>query len=645
MNKDSIIDLLGFLTLKFLGFVFLYIPLKIALFAGKIIGDTAYHLNPKRRAIAYANVKAAFRDKQPDEMRKIVRRHFRNLGINVIEIFRMPKMNKRYMDTKMTVKGIENLERVLNEKRGVIFLTAHFGNWELAPLLVSHKGYNLNVFAREQKHPRLNGILNRYRWMTGSRVVSKGSVREIIKILRSGDLVAMLSDQDAGANGVFVDFFGRPASTAPGVVSFGINTGAAILPAFIIREGAGRHRIEILKEIKPGSEGSKEEKIKKVLSDANRITESFITKHPEQWLWSHKRWKSTPVRKVVILTDGKKGHFNQSMAVAETVEKALISRLSSRDISEKARADVETAEVKFRNRFTRFLLCLTSLFAGSRCQGCLKCLKFCLKKESYEKIKNLYADIVISCGASTVSTNVFFKYENNARNAVIMKPGWGRSGKFDLVILPEHDRPSRVKPNMLITEMVPTPARYAENKTVGEDGIGLLIGGDTRNFRMDKTDIAEITDQVLRAAEKRNLKIYATTSRRTPGEVSSVLKEKLAGNRMCGMLVIVSDNDKKGAMNDIFASCGLIIVSPDSTSMISEAVDSGRHVIVFNRGHHPERKSKYMKFISYLRGRGYIHTAGSGEVAAKIDTVLAEKPGIKRPEDRQKITRRVKSIL
>ncbi len=644
MNRDSIIDFLGFITVKAFSAFLCCMPLAVALWIGRRGGDLAYLVNVKRRSIAYANLKAAFPEKDAVEIKGILRQHFRNLGMGIIELLNVPVMGKGYLGKYVPIENIERIRAARDKGKGVIILTAHFGNWEISSLATSARGYSMHVFAREQKYARLNNLLNRYREMTGCKVVAKGfSVRDVIKTLHDNGIVGMLADQDAGANGVFVEFLGRPASTAQGPVSFALRTGAIILPSFTRRVGSKGHVVEIGEPLGLISTQDKKKDLKANLEKITCILESFIKRFPDQWLWSHKRWKSTPVRTVLVLSDGKAGHINQAMAVAEAVEGALGSRLKARGIGEKPVVKIDVVEVKFKNRFARMLLDASSIFASGRCQGCMRCLRFLLKKESFDKLKNHYADIVVSCGAATVAANIFLKYENNAKGICIMKPGLGRRKKFDVVILPRHDAPGKVDSNILITEAAPNRIIVSDKQQATSDkggGLGLLIGGDAKNFRLTKETVIKVVDGILKIAEEMGRDIFASTSRRTSLEIDEFLKERLGNNKRCKLLVIANEKNREAVVPEIFSSSEVVVVSPESISMISEATASGRYTVVFN-----EKSVKYAKAVKDLKTQGYIDTAEPDGVYDLIKRILQQRPAVKRLDDRKKITERLQAVI
>ena len=656
MKMDSIIDFSGFIIVKSFSVSLRFVPLRLALLIGRRMGDAVYLFNTKRRMIAYANLKAAFPEKSCRELKRINKAHFENLGMNVIELLKLPFMAKDYLGSHVKLENADTIKSGLEKGKGVIVLTAHFGNWEIASLAASLNGYTMSVFAREQKYERLNNLLNEFRQSTGCKVIAKGfSVKDIIKTLHNNGIVAMLSDQDAGANGVFVDFFNRPASTAQGIIAFSSKTGASILPSFIARVGIDKHVARAGEPLELINTGDKEKDAKANLQKIAGILEDQVRKFPEQWLWAHKRWKSTPQRNVLVLGDGRAGHLNQAMGIADMVEVALGSRLQARSINEKPIVKIHTIEIKFKNIFTKMFLNLTSIFASRRCQGCLRCLKFCLTKESFESVKNKYADIIISCGSSTIAPNIFLKYENNAKNAVIMKPGLGQGKKIDLIILPRHDADSNIKCNMLITEGAPNritddAIKEAEGKlgVMGGNrgGIGVLIGGNAKGFELKKEDVEKVISGVIKISEEKNLNIFVSTSRRTLPEIDKLLKEKLSNNERCKLLIIANEKNIEGAVAGIFGFSDIIVTSPESMSMISEAASSGKHVIVFRaKGMGRRANRKYDQMADNLEKQGYIKIAAPDEIYNKAKDIFETRPEIKRLNDREKIGQRLTGLI
>ncbi len=284
-----------YIIVRTIGFFIRLIPLRPALWLGRRLGDAGYWIRKDRRLVALDNLKAAFGEKGNKELYRIIRKVFQNLGMSFIEVLRFPKMDGRYIERHIRLEGLNRIDEALKGNRGVILLTGHFGNWELSGWTISASGYKAKVLAREQKLVRLNRLLDSYRELNGSEVIpKKRAIREIIKGLRNNEMVGILADQDGGRNGVFVNFFGRMASTSEGAIAFALKTGCTVLPAFIIREDGARHTLRIEPPLHIARSGDYEMDVKTNLQAWTNILESYIRRYPEQWLWIHKRWKTQP---------------------------------------------------------------------------------------------------------------------------------------------------------------------------------------------------------------------------------------------------------------------------------------------------------------------------------------------------------------
>ena len=402
MKMISFIDWTGFILAKILTFFAFFIPLKLALFLGRLLGMAAFLVDGKRRKMAYANLKAAFcKDLSPAQIRKVAKSSFQTLGLNLVEVLKFPYINKKYIDKYIRIENLTRVDKALAKNKGVILLTAHFGNWELSALAAAIRGYPMLVLAREQRHPRLNRLLNSYREKKGCRVIQKGmGLREIIRSLKRNELVGMLGDQSAGRSGDWIDFFGRPASTPRGPVDIALRTGSEILPSFIIREKGGSHRLVIEAPLELNRDGgNKDDKVISSLKRFNELLESYVRKYPAQWLWPHNRWKRTPLHLCLVLGD-RASTGGEELYILECMRE---------------RVRTETIEVRFKNSFTRWLLTLFSPFASFRCQGCMRCVKFCLEKKSYAKLMKTYASIIVPSNPGLKAVSRFLAKENNAQ--------------------------------------------------------------------------------------------------------------------------------------------------------------------------------------------------------------------------------------
>jgi tetraacyldisaccharide 4'-kinase len=236
---------------------------------------------------------------------------------------------------------------------------------------------------------------------------------------------------------------------------------------------------------------------------------------------------------VLILSDGKAGHLNQSRAVA-----GVIQQMRSRQDKRGRRVTVKTVEVKFKNGLFRILLRVCAVFSVPGCRKCLKCLRFSLRRDSFEQLTGTEADVIISAGASLSAVNLFLSYKNNARNVNLMKPSLPGKSRFDLVIVPEHDGlragdnvvVTRLAPNLVNQEYLKEQAGILKNNLqLKQPVIGVLIGGDTPAYRIDNGLIEKIVSQLKITARNLDCQMLVTTSRRTSAAAEKALKEGLRG--------------------------------------------------------------------------------------------------------------------
>lgn len=659
MKKVYLIDYIAYLAVRVVGAMVRAMPLPASLWLARRFGDAVFFFNLKRRAIGYANLKAALGKRIPPcERTRIIRNEYRNLAMSLSEVLRFPSLDERYIKRYIEFENLGRIDEALAKGKGAIMLTAHFGNWELSSVAAAMKGYTTKVLAREQKYRRLYNLLNSYREITGCKVISKGmQTREIIKGLRQNEIIGMLIDQDGGKNGAYINFFGRPASTPQGAFAFSAKTGAEVLPAFSIKMPAGRNRIVVEERI----EGAEREGLQE-FSDRLALR---IEEDPSQWLWMHKRWKSTPVRYAIILDDEKPGHLVQSRAALKQIENILTERYENlaRYNPEGAKLSEDAfpllrykiIKVRYKTRLSRFIMELCGAISNKRCQGCMRCLKLCATEETYNELMSTYADIVISCGAALLAPNILMKTENNARSVVVMKPNIFALSRFDLAVIPRHDRPKEGKNVLLLdaalnlidkTKLQDEAARLCKDANLKLERalvFGLLIGGDSKNFVMMPHRVKEAASGIKKLAERYNADILVTTSRRTSREVESVLKEEFKNYARCKLLLIANERNIAGAAAGILGLSSILIVSGDSVSMVSEAVQSGKYVVAFMPGSGVGNKKT--EFLSRLEKNGYIKTADSDKIDDAIVYLLENKPTVATLADNEKLRDALEKIV
>jgi KDO2-lipid IV(A) lauroyltransferase len=647
-----LIDLIASILVRGLNILFHFSPIRLNLWLGRRIGGIAFFVNKKRRMIAYANLKAAFaKEKTPKELRAITKKVYVNLVQSFAEILSLTKVNKVYVNKYVEVVNMNRIEDAGRSGRGTILLTAHFGDWELSSLVSAMKDFPITVLAREQKMKRLNELLNRLRESKGCKVVRKGmSTKLIFKELYKKSMVGILSDQDAGRSGTFVDFFGRPTSAHIGPFEIAKHTDSIILPNFIVREGGPFHKLylEDYIEMRDAKTG---EDVKNSLQKYMSILEEYVRRYPDQWLWLHKRWKSTPKRVILVLSDEKAGHLNQSLAVAHQIQRARMTQdYKIEDTS------INIVKVEYKNRFSRLLLTLVAPFASWRCHGRMYFMRWCLKKDSYENLMKTYAEFIVSCGSSLAPVNIFMKKENNARNVIVMKPGFLLGlKKFNFVIVPKHDK---VKPRKGVVETILAPNLIENNalKAAGEKlknrvrferdkTIGLLIGGDNPEFRLSGDLLKKVMADVLKSCESNDADLLVTTSRRTSKEQESIIKSVLGKNPRCKLLVIANENNPEGTLAGILALSNVVIVSGESISMVSEAVSSGKKTIAFSLDKKKYSMTKHELVLENLVKEGSISIARTGELISLTGRALKDTKPAKKINDMDKIYEAMRALI
>ena len=256
----------------------------------------AYLVVGRQRKIVLRNLVTAFPDLSETERRSIARRMYRNLGRNAAEFARFSKLSESgRIDDIVEVVGKEHLDKSYAEGRGVLLLTAHLGNWEFLGGWLVKMGYRLTALARRMSYQRHENVLEGLRKDSGFDSIDRNDTREILRRIRQGHLIAILSDQDIPKlDGVYVNFLGRLAYTPTGIVLLALKTGAPIVPMFIIRQPDGRHRITFRQPLELVRTGERNwDTLLNTIRYTN-VIEEMVRAHPEQWMWFHDRWRQQP---------------------------------------------------------------------------------------------------------------------------------------------------------------------------------------------------------------------------------------------------------------------------------------------------------------------------------------------------------------
>ena len=264
---------------------------------GSGLGDLLYFALKKRRRIALENLQIAFGDEMPtDERAQICRKSFQQIGKTAIEFLRFPKLTFENIWDEVTVEGKEHLIDALNQGKGAIVFLPHFGNWELLALVYGALIPNrAKAIAFPLKNRHLNVLVSQYRERLSLKLITRRqAVRETLRALKGGYAIGFFADQNAGREGVFVDFFGKPASAVRGPATLALKTGAPLLLSMDIRQPDDRHHVIITPAIDLEISGDLEQDVQINTARILKILETYIRQYPDQWLWTHNRWKTQP---------------------------------------------------------------------------------------------------------------------------------------------------------------------------------------------------------------------------------------------------------------------------------------------------------------------------------------------------------------
>jgi Kdo2-lipid IVA lauroyltransferase/acyltransferase len=273
------------------------LPRPVARAAGIGLGQLVYLLHGKLRRVGMRNLQLAFPDKSAHERRKILRGEFTSLGRQLAEVCLFPSYTPENVTKIVVYDGFENFERAETRGKGVIYLTAHLGGWELSAFAHSIQGHPLHVVMRGMDNPFLDRFITHFRTMHGNRAVDKDNfVRGLLSAMKAGETVGILMDTNmTPPQGVFVDFFGIPACTASGLARIALRTDAAVVPGFTIWDRELRkYRLRFDPALALIRTGHEEADIVANTALFTKVIEQYVRRYPDQWLWVHRRWKTRP---------------------------------------------------------------------------------------------------------------------------------------------------------------------------------------------------------------------------------------------------------------------------------------------------------------------------------------------------------------
>jgi Kdo2-lipid IVA lauroyltransferase/acyltransferase len=283
----------AWLGLKALGLL----PRSAARCVGAAFAAIAYRLRTPLRRAAQTNLQIAFPEMSQRKRDGITRRMVRQVGWMAAEFSQLPKYSRKNIEKIVVIDGFENFDAARRRGKGVLFLTGHMSAWELSSFAHALYGYPLHFLVRPVSNRRVDELVNRYRCLSGNKPIDKNkSARAILKVLGEAGTVGILMDHNTSLDeGVFVNFFGVPASTSSGLARLALRTAAAVVPGFLLWDGSRRkYRLRFEPAVELSRSNDEEADVRENTQRFTRVIEEFVRAHPDQWLWVHKRWKTRP---------------------------------------------------------------------------------------------------------------------------------------------------------------------------------------------------------------------------------------------------------------------------------------------------------------------------------------------------------------
>ncbi|MCK5711680.1 MAG: lysophospholipid acyltransferase family protein [Hyphomicrobiaceae bacterium] len=268
-----------------------WLPLPVVHGLGRFIGFVFGRVVRHHRADAFQALERSMPELSPKECKRIINTMYRFQGINLLEMVWYSMRRIETVGKAVEVEGMEYFEQAMERGKGVLALTGHIGNFELMHMATAANGFKLSVIVKRIKNETANAVIEQLRNHEGLTFYStKNAYRNCLKALRRNEVVGMIIDQNMTRDeGVFVDFFGKPACTSPGLAFMAAQSKAPVLPVFIYRKESGGFRFKVYPIIEPPPDRLPES-IQSATQTYNHAIEDAIREAPEQWMWSNRRW-------------------------------------------------------------------------------------------------------------------------------------------------------------------------------------------------------------------------------------------------------------------------------------------------------------------------------------------------------------------
>jgi KDO2-lipid IV(A) lauroyltransferase len=302
-SRSRTLDFLVYVIVRFLICVVQAVPWDVAFAGGRFVAWLAYQVNVRHRRVAADNLRMAFPHLSDRQVDRLVRRVYRHFVTMIIEIISLPrKMHLANHEKFIVYARKDDYYRghyLFKSGRPLLVVTGHFGNWEVFNYVCGLVRYNADIVARALDNPYLDALVRRFRADTGQRILDKNTdYDKIAEAMSSGKALGTLGDQDAGKRGLFVDFFGQPASTNKAIALLSLQYQAPILVMSVARVAEPmRYHMYLDDVIFPEEYDRDPDAVRSITQRFTTALEKRVRQFPDQYFWLHRRWKTQTIKK------------------------------------------------------------------------------------------------------------------------------------------------------------------------------------------------------------------------------------------------------------------------------------------------------------------------------------------------------------
>ncbi len=649
MKQNLIADYLSCILFRLVSFFTCLLPKSFSLFMARRLGDLIYFFDSKHRSVAQNNILRSVAGQGGCRKAALLtRRAYQAFAQNIVEVSFIPRIDKKYLEKYIQIENRQFIEQAFKRGKGVIFLAVHEGSWELSNIISANLGIPFLLFVRDQGFKRLNALLNSYRVKKGCRIIHKDTgLRQMVEALKNNQSIGMTGDQ-GGKSGEIVNFFGRQASMSTGAMRLALKYDCAIIPVFYTRVKGPYTKVIFDQVYTAKRMKDPREELRVNLQALADIFEKYIRQYPQEYLWTYKIWKYGKQKDLLILSDAKAGHLRQSEGLAKMITLSLEAK--------GIKVTTYIRQVRFKSKWHRFLFTLGVLFIGKYPTLSVTLhLSRHFTAQTQDSLLGICPDIVISCGSLLYGANHMLARQHQAKSIVLMRPALLGTKRFDLVIEPLHDHPPARKNvlgvsgalNIIDQKYVVEAARKLSSLNVcaltpAKFALGVLVGGDSKAFTLDKDALREAVRQIKASADEWDAGIFITTSRRTPPDVEKMLKDEFYANPRCKLLIIANEKNIPDAVAGILGLSKIVVTTPESISMVCEAASSGRHVLVLDL---PGLSRKHRNFLENYNEHKYIHLSSPQELKKNIAWLWQDNPAVRMPSDNLRVQEALERVL